>query len=91
MQARRLGEVEVVRRTRIFQNVREVLAHRACVNVSDIWETTKLEKDLGLDSLDQQALQLDLEDFYGFQHVPYFAGRDTVEQIVDYIAQSTRV
>ena len=89
MQAHRLGGVEVVRRTQIFQNVREVLAHHACVSESSIGETTKLEKDLGLDSLDRQAVQLDLEDLCGAQLIP-FTGRNTVEQIVDYIAQSTK-
>ena len=90
MQVRTLGAVDGVRRTQIFQEVVQILAHHAVVTVSSIDEETRLEQDLRLDPTERGAFQIDLEKRYGFQHVPFIGNNNTVREIVDCIAKNKK-
>ena len=75
----------------MYAKVREILIDKFYVDSMDIHPTSTIGNDLGLDSLEQVELVMELEKEYGIsvpdEDLSYFS---TVQEIVDYIEKLKR-
>ena len=72
----------------VFRVLQERLAAKCRVQVEDIAPTTRLEEDLGVDSLRGVELLIDLEDHYGIIIADEEARKlSTVGEVADFVAR----
>lgn len=73
----------------MFEKIQKVLAEHFCISKDSISRTTKLQEDLGADSLDFADLMMAFEDAF---HIDIrdedFESVETVEDIEDYLIKN---
>ena len=81
---------QMISKTMIFDEVREILAEQLDVDKDSIEMNSKLAEDLGADSLDAIDIVMTIEDQYAIE-VPdeNIENMKTVEDIVSFIESNT--